>query len=85
MNITNIKIEGLFGLFHHEIPLNQKDRITIIHGPNGFGKTALLRMIDGLFNGRLSVFFAIPFASFVVGLSDGNNLQIIPHAGMNGT
>ena len=37
-------------MFDHEIPLNQESRITIVHGPNGVGKTVLLKMIDSLFN-----------------------------------
>ena len=41
MRITKISVKGLFGMFDHEIPLNQESRITIIHGPNGVGKTVL--------------------------------------------
>jgi len=43
--ITKISIEGLFGVFDYEIPLNQDDRITILTGPNGFGKTTILQLI----------------------------------------
>lgn len=46
MRIAEISVEGLFGTFNHTIPLNQEERITIIHSPNGFGKTAILRLID---------------------------------------
>ena len=41
MRITKISVKGLFGMFDHEIPLNQESRITIVHGPNGVGKTVL--------------------------------------------
>ena len=40
--LTKIEVVNLFGVFRHVIPLNLTDRITIIHGPNGYGKTALL-------------------------------------------
>jgi hypothetical protein len=50
MRLKKILVSGLFDRFTHEIPLNLKDRITIIHGPNGFGKTMSLRMIDAFFN-----------------------------------
>ena len=56
MKIQQISVSGLFGIFDHVIPLNVEDRITIIHSPNGFGKTALLRMLNGFFNSRYSVF-----------------------------
>jgi ABC-type cobalamin/Fe3+-siderophores transport system ATPase subunit len=29
-----------------------EDRITIIHGRNGFGKTTLLKLINAIFNSR---------------------------------
>lgn len=48
--IKQISVKNLFGMFDHTIPLNVDERITIIHGPNGFGKTALLRLLDTLFS-----------------------------------
>ena len=50
MRITKISVKGLFGMFDHEIPLNQESRITIVHGPNGVGKTAIMEMIYGIFH-----------------------------------
>ncbi|MBP0027508.1 AAA family ATPase [Roseofilum sp. Guam] len=77
MKIQQISITGLFGVFDHVIPLNQEDRITIIHGPNGFGKTSILRLIDGLFNSNYSVFNSIPFSNLKVDFDDGNTLDVI--------
>ena len=39
MRLTKIHVTKLFGVFDHTIPLNLDDRITIIHGPNGFGNS----------------------------------------------
>ena len=50
MRITKISVKGLFGMFDHEIPLNQESRITIVHGPNGVGKTVFLRLVHALFS-----------------------------------
>ncbi|WP_445174901.1 AAA family ATPase, partial [Microcoleus sp.] len=44
MRINKISVTKLFGVFNHQVSFNMEDRITIIHGPNGFGKTALLRI-----------------------------------------
>ncbi len=52
------------------------DRITIIHAPNGFGKTTLLRMLNGLFNGRISELEQVPFDFFDVDLEDGLSLSV---------
>lgn len=50
MRITKISVTGLFGMFDHEIPLNQESRITIVHGPNGVGKTVLMQLVHAVFN-----------------------------------
>ena len=52
MIIVDIRIEGLFGYLAHHIKLNEQERITIIHGPNGVGKTSILRMLDDIFSRR---------------------------------
>jgi predicted ATP-binding protein involved in virulence len=48
MRIKEFSVTGLFGVFDRVIPLNMDERITIIHAPNGFGKTIILKMINGL-------------------------------------
>lgn len=68
---------GLFGIFDHVIPLNMDERITIIHGPNGFGKTAILRMVNGFFNSRYSVFRTIPFSKFRVEFDNDSFVEVI--------
>jgi predicted ATP-binding protein involved in virulence len=50
MRIKEIIINGLFGMFNHVIPLNLDDHITILTGPNGFGKTTILKLISILFS-----------------------------------
>jgi len=76
MRINKIYVAKLFGVFNHPVSLNMEDRITIIHSPNGFGKTALLRLINGFFNLRYSELPTIPFTEFRLDFDDGSCLQI---------
>ena len=76
MRITKISVKGLFGMFDHEIPLNQESRITIVHGPNGVGKTVLLRLLDCLFNCDYEFMDEIPFDEFRVDFEDGEVVTI---------
>ena len=76
MRINKISVTKLFGVFNHPVSLNMEDRITIIHSPNGFGKTALLRLINGFFNSRYSELLAIPFAEVIIDFDDESYLQI---------
>jgi hypothetical protein len=50
--------------------------LTLIHGPNGVGKTTVLRAIDALFNTRLSALARVPFSTISAVLSDGRQLQV---------
>ena len=77
MRITKIAVKGLFGMFDHEIPLNQESRITIVHGPNGVGKTVLMRMVQGLFNFDYEYIGSVPFGTFEVEFDDNRGIRVI--------
>ena len=76
MRINKISVTKLFGVFNHVIPLNREEGITIIHGPNGFGKTVLLRMVNGFFNSRYSELRNVEFTEFRVDFDDGSILIV---------
>ncbi len=76
MRIKQISVTKLFGIFDHVIPLNREDRVTIIHGANGFGKTTLLRMINGLFNSRYSELWVIHYKDFRIEFDDGSTIIV---------
>lgn len=44
MKLLNIRMEKLFGQFDYDITLNQNEGITILTGPNGYGKTTILNI-----------------------------------------
>lgn len=44
MKLKKIKVEQLFGTYDYEIKLNDKELVTILHAPNGMGKTTLLHI-----------------------------------------
>lgn len=74
MRIKKITVSNLFGMFNHAIKMNLDERITIVHGVNGIGKTALLRLVDAVFNRQISVLFSIPYDSFRIDFEDGSFL-----------
>jgi len=77
MRISEIGITRLFGLFNHTIPMNLDERVTIIHGPNGYGKTTLLQMVDSLAAGRYSEIRRVFFRDFHITFDSGHVLQIV--------
>lgn len=76
MRIHKVAVKGLFGIFDHTIPLNTSERITIIHGPNGYGKTVVLSMIDGLLRGSYALMRTVPFSSFEIEFDTGQILGV---------
>jgi len=76
MKIKQVSVTKLFGMFDHVIPFNLDEHITIIHGSNGLGKTALLRMINSFFNNRYSELRSIPFLAFQIDFDDDSSLRI---------
>jgi len=76
MKINKVVVLDLFGLFNHEIPFKGDRHITIIHGPNGFGKTKLLQMINFLFNLQWEELIKIPFKDFILEFDDDSQFSI---------
>lgn len=78
MRIARIVVKKLFGNdnLNHEIPLNEESCITVIHGPNGVGKTILLKMLHGLFNYEYELFRKIPFEEFLVEFESGHSVTV---------
>lgn len=84
MRLKTVRINGLFGLFDHAVDLKMIEKITIIHAPNGFGKTVILKMIAGFFGGSLAIFREYDFHTVVFEFDNGNavvvrQLQVLAH------
>ena len=74
--LARFSIERLFGLYDHIIELNLDERITIIIGPNGRGKTVCLKFIEALFRKRYAYFDDIPFYRAEFLFSNGDSIEI---------
>ena len=49
--LKKVEIKKLFGRFNYNINLNESG-ITIITGPNGFGKSTILNMVNAFCNDK---------------------------------
>ena len=75
LRLRRVEVDGLFGIYDHRIDLNMDDRITLLHGRNGVGKTTVLRMINALLNGHIAYFSQIPFTRFLLAFRDDSSLE----------
>lgn len=76
MQIKRIQILKLFGMFDHDIKLKTKDRITIIHGPNGVGKTTILKLIKDIFDGKFFAVNPVPFKKIIITFKNRKKIEI---------
>ena len=74
--LQRVEVDGLFGLYDHCIDLELNDRVTFLHGPNGVGKTTVLRMIDAVLTDRFDYFSRVPFKRFLLRFDDKAELEL---------
>ena len=79
LRIKSIKVSGLFGLYDHHVTLNE-ERVTVIHGPNGVGKTVFLKLTNAFMRGRYVEMARVPFRSMEVLFGD-DSLAIVETEG----
>lgn len=73
--IKTIDIVKLFGRFNYFIA-TKADGITIITGPNGFGKSTILQIINALSNANLAFFCKLDFEKLSIEYDNGKKTTI---------
>jgi predicted ATP-binding protein involved in virulence len=76
MRLLEISVHGLLKRFTYPITLHTSERITIIHGPNGYGKTTLLRLINSFYAGAYDEVMTIPFEKLELVFEGGMRLVL---------
>ena len=74
--LQRVEVDGLFGIYDHRFELELNSRVTLLHGPNGVGKTTILKMVDALLTERFAYFRTIPFSRLLLGFEDGAELEV---------
>ena len=59
--VKSIHVKGLFGMYDHDVVLNEHERMTVVHGPNGVGKTVLFKLVQDLLTGTGVDLLKYPF------------------------
>ena len=74
--LESIKIKKLFGLFDYHITLDTTENITILTGPNGYGKTTILNIIYHFFNQQFFYFQKLNFESIHFEFSENKRMEL---------
>lgn len=74
--IERIKIEKLFGIYDYDIRLNAENAVTVITGPNGYGKTTILKIMYHLIRCDFWYFYLVFFSRIDVTFTGGKVITI---------
>ena len=69
-------IKNLYYIYSYEIDFANVGNVLILTGPNGFGKTTILQMINHLCSLRLWYFYSLPFDKVEISFEDEYSLSI---------
>lgn len=79
--IKSIQLHELFGRFNYNISM-KSGGVTIITGPNGFGKSTILRMINALNSENIEFFMELDFSKIMI-VFDNEKKAFIQKTGKN--
>lgn len=69
--IRRVEVRRLFGKYDHVIELNHDARVTVIHGPNGVGKTVLLNLVRAWLEWDVGYLLRARFGGIRLDTTDG--------------
>jgi energy-coupling factor transporter ATP-binding protein EcfA2 len=81
-HIVQFEVSGLFGaqrqiiLFPEQNETSSEPRIVILEGPNGCGKTTILRMISGILDLNFDIYRKMPFDEARISLDTGHFVHV---------
>ena len=76
MRITKISVEDLFDYYCYDIELREHSPITIVHAPNGYGKSTVLKLIRSVLSNTITEIVDVPFKRYTLYLDDGKDINI---------
>lgn len=76
MQIKKVEVKNLFGYYSYEIKCTENRPITIIHAPNGYGKTTVLKLIKSVLELDFEKIYSVPLEKFIIEFYNGAIITI---------
>ena len=77
MILSSFSVKNLFDLYSYEFSLGEKQNLFMITGPNGYGKTTILSIINSLSIENIYFFYLLTFDEIQIGLRNNTTIKII--------
>lgn len=69
--VSRIVIKGLYDIYNYGIEFKQDGKVLILTGPNGFGKTTILQIINHFCQGKFWMFYYLNFQYIDLSFDNG--------------
>lgn len=76
MRLRSFEIKSLFGTFDYKFEIDTEQTIFLLTGPNGYGKTTILKIISELVSGNFYYFYSLPFDIVDLRFDSGDQVVI---------
>lgn len=77
--LKSLVVDNLFGRFNYTVDFSKLD-VTIITGPNGFGKSTLLKIVNAVSKGNIGYFFELDFDCITLDFENREKVSIKKNA-----
>ena len=74
--ISKIRIKGLYDIYNYDIDFSKNGKVLILTGPNGYGKTTILQIINHFCQGKFWLFYYLNFQLIELSFDDGFSFAI---------
>lgn len=74
--VVKLQIKELHGLYNYDICFPEKPKVYIITGPNGYGKTTILKILSHVMEGKFWYFFFIKFSHIEITFENARMISI---------
>ena len=74
--ISKIRIKGLYDIYNYDIDFSKNWKVLILTGPNGYGKTTILQIINHFCQGKFWLFYYLNFQLIELSFDDGVSFAI---------
>lgn len=77
--LKEITVKGLFGRFDYRVRL-RGEGVTVLTGPNGFGKSTLFSLVEAVANGNRGALFSMPGRELSLEFNGGERFDFVKAA-----
>ena len=85
MRLQSFRVDKLFGSFSYDFDIPREQKIFLLTGPNGYGKTTILTILNELAKRNLYYFYMLPFERISLDFDRGENILIEKISESDGT